>query len=139
MQNDGKHSLLTTVTDLQMSLSTVFNIFCWSIKLGIYCWQRAFLCISKDKALSFSFFWKILVTSIVSSEELMFCQVHARCYGELEPVNGVLWLCNLCRPGAPEPPPPCCLCPVVGKLMLEWLFLCNGMNYAFMNLFLIFL
>ncbi|KDO50565.1 hypothetical protein CISIN_1g001263mg [Citrus sinensis] len=43
--------------------------------------------------------------------------VHARCYGELEPVNGVLWLCNLCRPGAPEPPPPCCLCPVVGGAM----------------------
>ncbi|GLT85086.1 hypothetical protein SLE2022_032880 [Rubroshorea leprosula] len=43
--------------------------------------------------------------------------VHARCYGELEPVDGVLWLCNLCRPGAPESPPPCCLCPVVGGAM----------------------
>ncbi|KAL0322694.1 UNVERIFIED_CONTAM: Histone-lysine N-methyltransferase ATX2 [Sesamum angustifolium] len=44
-------------------------------------------------------------------------QVHARCYGELEPTGGVLWLCNLCRPGAPESPPPCCLCPVVGGAM----------------------
>ncbi|KAI9194260.1 hypothetical protein LWI28_004545 [Acer negundo] len=43
--------------------------------------------------------------------------VHARCYGELEPVDGVLWLCNLCCPGAPESPPPCCLCPVVGGAM----------------------
>ncbi|GLT47147.1 hypothetical protein SLA2020_208610 [Shorea laevis] len=43
--------------------------------------------------------------------------VHARCYGELEPVDAVLWLCNLCRPGAPESPPPCCLCPVVGGAM----------------------
>ncbi|CAI0397255.1 unnamed protein product [Linum tenue] len=43
--------------------------------------------------------------------------VHARCYGELEPVDGVLWLCNLCRPGAPEFPPPCCLCPVIGGAM----------------------
>ncbi|GKU87587.1 hypothetical protein SLEP1_g1963 [Rubroshorea leprosula] len=43
--------------------------------------------------------------------------VHARCYGELEPVDGVLWLCNLCRPGSPESPPPCCLCPVVGGAM----------------------
>ncbi|KAJ8774382.1 hypothetical protein K2173_011631 [Erythroxylum novogranatense] len=43
--------------------------------------------------------------------------VHARCYGELEPVDGVLWLCNLCRPGAPESPPPCCLCPVTGGAM----------------------
>ncbi|KAK4422058.1 Histone-lysine N-methyltransferase ATX2 [Sesamum alatum] len=43
--------------------------------------------------------------------------VHARCYGELEPTGGVLWLCNLCRPGAPESPPPCCLCPVVGGAM----------------------
>ncbi|KAL6191383.1 hypothetical protein ACLB2K_037774 [Fragaria x ananassa] len=43
--------------------------------------------------------------------------VHARCYGELEPVGGVLWLCNLCRSGAPEPPPPCCLCPVIGGAM----------------------
>nr|GEY23500.1 histone-lysine N-methyltransferase ATX2-like isoform X1 [Tanacetum cinerariifolium] len=38
--------------------------------------------------------------------------VHARCYGELKPVDGVLWLRNLCRPGAPEVSPPCCLCPV---------------------------
>lgn len=43
--------------------------------------------------------------------------VHARCYGELEPVDGVLWLCNLCRPGAPELSPPCCLCPVTGGAM----------------------
>ncbi|KAK2641715.1 hypothetical protein Ddye_023478 [Dipteronia dyeriana] len=43
--------------------------------------------------------------------------VHARCYGELEPVDGVLWLCNLCCPGAPESPPPCCLCPVIGGAM----------------------
>ncbi|GJZ24614.1 histone-lysine N-methyltransferase ATX2-like protein isoform X1 [Tanacetum coccineum] len=43
---------------------------------------------------------------------LRLIQVHARCYGELEPVDGVLWLCNLCRPGAPEVSPPCCLCPV---------------------------
>ncbi|KAG6419853.1 hypothetical protein SASPL_116365 [Salvia splendens] len=44
------------------------------------------------------------------------CFVHARCYGELEPSDGVLWLCNLCRPGAPESPL-CCLCPVVGGAM----------------------
>ncbi|RAL54385.1 hypothetical protein DM860_001513 [Cuscuta australis] len=43
--------------------------------------------------------------------------VHAKCYGELEPVDGVLWLCNLCRPGAPEFPPLCCLCPVIGGAM----------------------
>lgn len=43
--------------------------------------------------------------------------VHAKCYGELEPVDGVLWLCNLCRPGAPDPLPPCCLCPVIGGAM----------------------
>ncbi|CAA0819888.1 Histone-lysine N-methyltransferase ATX2 [Striga hermonthica] len=43
--------------------------------------------------------------------------VHARCYGELEPTGGILWLCNLCRPGAPESPPPCCLCPIVGGAM----------------------
>ncbi|XP_071704627.1 histone H3-lysine(4) N-trimethyltransferase ATX1-like [Rutidosis leptorrhynchoides] len=43
--------------------------------------------------------------------------VHARCYGELEPVDGVLWLCNLCRPGAPDISPPCCLCPVTGGAM----------------------
>ncbi|EEF34619.1 histone-lysine N-methyltransferase ATX2 [Ricinus communis] len=42
--------------------------------------------------------------------------VHARCYGELEPVDGVLWYCNLCRPGAPDSPP-CCLCPVIGGAM----------------------
>lgn len=40
--------------------------------------------------------------------------VHARCYGELEPLDGVLWFCNLCRPGAPKSPPRCCLCPVTG-------------------------
>ncbi|CAN4090750.1 unnamed protein product [Withania somnifera] len=43
--------------------------------------------------------------------------VHARCYGEGEPMDGVLWLCNLCRPGAPVVPPPCCLCPVTGGAM----------------------
>ncbi|KAF3791741.1 Histone-lysine N-methyltransferase [Nymphaea thermarum] len=40
--------------------------------------------------------------------------VHARCYGESEPWSGKLWLCNLCQPDAPSPPPKCCLCPVVG-------------------------
>ncbi|PHT39227.1 Histone-lysine N-methyltransferase ATX2 [Capsicum baccatum] len=43
--------------------------------------------------------------------------VHARCYGEREPMDGVLWLCNLCRPGAPVVSPICCLCPVVGGAM----------------------
>ncbi|ERN13661.1 histone-lysine N-methyltransferase TRX1 [Amborella trichopoda] len=43
--------------------------------------------------------------------------VHARCYGELDLLDGKLWLCNLCRPGAPKSPPPCCLCPVVGGAM----------------------
>ncbi|KAJ8755248.1 hypothetical protein K2173_019046 [Erythroxylum novogranatense] len=43
--------------------------------------------------------------------------VHARCYGELEHVDGVLWLCSLCCPRAPESPPPCCLCPVTGGAM----------------------
>ncbi|KAK6914387.1 hypothetical protein RJ641_021708 [Dillenia turbinata] len=43
--------------------------------------------------------------------------VHARCYGEIEPVNGVLWFCNLCREGAPNPSPCCCLCPVLGGAM----------------------
>nr|GEU91314.1 histone-lysine N-methyltransferase ATX2-like isoform X1 [Tanacetum cinerariifolium] len=47
--------------------------------------------------------------------------VHARCYGELEPDDGVLWLCNLCRPGAPEVSPPCCLCPLQNWLL--WVFL----------------
>ncbi|OIW17292.1 hypothetical protein TanjilG_22404 [Lupinus angustifolius] len=42
--------------------------------------------------------------------------VHARCYGELEPVNGVLWLCKLCRFGSASPPP-CCLCPLIGGAM----------------------
>ncbi|KAK1258351.1 Histone-lysine N-methyltransferase ATX1 [Acorus gramineus] len=40
--------------------------------------------------------------------------VHAKCYGESEPLDGILWFCNLCRPGAPESPPPCCLCPIIG-------------------------
>ncbi|CAH2059896.1 unnamed protein product [Thlaspi arvense] len=43
--------------------------------------------------------------------------VHAGCYGELEPCDGALWLCILCRPGAPDIPPRCCLCPVVGGAM----------------------
>ncbi|XP_028055448.1 histone-lysine N-methyltransferase ATX1-like isoform X2 [Camellia sinensis] len=47
----------------------------------------------------------------------MLSQVHAKCYGELEPVDGVLWLCNLCCPGAPKFPPRCCLCPVIGGAM----------------------
>ncbi|ESQ51749.1 hypothetical protein EUTSA_v10016217mg [Eutrema salsugineum] len=44
-------------------------------------------------------------------------EVHASCYGELEPCDGALWLCNLCRPGAPDITPRCCLCPVVGGAM----------------------
>ncbi|EPS74191.1 hypothetical protein M569_00564, partial [Genlisea aurea] len=43
--------------------------------------------------------------------------VHARCYGEHEITDDALWLCNFCRPEAPEVPPPCCLCPVVGGAM----------------------
>ncbi|KAL3829250.1 hypothetical protein ACJIZ3_018052 [Penstemon smallii] len=43
--------------------------------------------------------------------------VHAKCYGEDEPSGGVLWLCKLCRSGAPASPPQCCLCPVVGGAM----------------------
>ncbi|KAL1808010.1 hypothetical protein DCAR_0727409 [Daucus carota subsp. sativus] len=43
--------------------------------------------------------------------------VHARCYGELEPIDGILWYCNLCRAGTPESPPPCCLCPIIGGAM----------------------
>ncbi|CAA3025371.1 histone-lysine N-methyltransferase ATX2-like [Olea europaea subsp. europaea] len=42
--------------------------------------------------------------------------VHARCYGEPEPNGSVLWLCNLCRPGATDVPP-CCLCPLIGGAM----------------------
>ncbi|KAL9242503.1 hypothetical protein vseg_016495 [Gypsophila vaccaria] len=42
--------------------------------------------------------------------------VHSRCYGE-ESVNGILWLCKLCREGAPEPTPPCRLCPIIGGAM----------------------
>ncbi|XP_074322612.1 histone-lysine N-methyltransferase ATX2-like isoform X2 [Apium graveolens] len=45
--------------------------------------------------------------------------VHARCYGELEPVDGILWYCNLCREGTPESPPPCCLCPIIGGAMKQ--------------------
>ncbi|KAJ3693265.1 hypothetical protein LUZ60_008745 [Juncus effusus] len=45
--------------------------------------------------------------------------VHARCYGELEPLDGVLWLCNLCRPGAPDSPPRCCLCPITGGALKQ--------------------
>ncbi|KAJ3698232.1 hypothetical protein LUZ61_001937 [Rhynchospora tenuis] len=45
--------------------------------------------------------------------------VHARCYGELEPLDGVLWLCNFCRPGAPDSPPRCCLCPITGGAMKQ--------------------
>ncbi|XP_017224780.2 histone-lysine N-methyltransferase ATX2-like [Daucus carota subsp. sativus] len=43
--------------------------------------------------------------------------VHTSCYGELEPADGTLWYCNLCRVGAPESPPPCCLCPLAGGAM----------------------
>ncbi|CAM8918089.1 unnamed protein product [Rhodiola kirilowii] len=43
--------------------------------------------------------------------------VHARCYGEVEPVGEKLWLCKLCRPGAPVSPPLCCLCPHKGGAM----------------------
>ncbi|PWZ14949.1 Histone-lysine N-methyltransferase TRX1 [Zea mays] len=43
--------------------------------------------------------------------------VHARCYGELKQLDGGLWLCNLCRPGAPRVSPKCCLCPVTGGAM----------------------
>nr|CAB3452951.1 unnamed protein product [Digitaria exilis] len=43
--------------------------------------------------------------------------VHARCYGELKQLDGGLWLCNLCRPGAPRISPKCCLCPVTGGAM----------------------
>ncbi|CAL5090627.1 unnamed protein product [Urochloa decumbens] len=43
--------------------------------------------------------------------------VHARCYGELKLLDGGLWLCNLCRPGAPRMSPKCCLCPVTGGAM----------------------
>ncbi|XP_018477200.2 histone H3-lysine(4) N-trimethyltransferase ATX1 isoform X2 [Raphanus sativus] len=43
--------------------------------------------------------------------------VHTECYGELESCDGALWLCNLCRPGAPDVHPRCCLCPVVGGVM----------------------
>ncbi|ESQ36336.1 hypothetical protein EUTSA_v10006646mg [Eutrema salsugineum] len=43
--------------------------------------------------------------------------VHTRCYGQLEPRDGVLWLCNLCRPGALDILPRCCLCPIVGGAM----------------------
>ncbi|KAG0491118.1 hypothetical protein HPP92_007981 [Vanilla planifolia] len=43
--------------------------------------------------------------------------VHARCYGELGPLDGELWHCKLCRAGAPRTSPPCCLCPVTGGAM----------------------
>ncbi|CAM6106755.1 unnamed protein product [Calypogeia fissa] len=43
--------------------------------------------------------------------------VHMYCYGELEPPDGDLWLCNLCRPEAPKRRPFCCLCPVTGGAM----------------------
>nr|CAD1831618.1 unnamed protein product [Ananas comosus var. bracteatus] len=45
--------------------------------------------------------------------------VHARCYGELEPLNGVLWLCNLCRSGAPKSPPRCSLCPISETCLID--------------------
>ncbi|KAG6544106.1 hypothetical protein Mapa_014523 [Marchantia paleacea] len=43
--------------------------------------------------------------------------VHMYCYGEPEAPDGDLWLCNLCRPGAPRNAPFCCLCPVTGGAM----------------------
>ncbi|KAI0523084.1 hypothetical protein KFK09_005474 [Dendrobium nobile] len=43
--------------------------------------------------------------------------VHARCYGELGPMDGELWHCKLCRNGAPRSSPLCCLCPVIGGAM----------------------
>ncbi|GAQ91137.1 histone-lysine N-methyltransferase [Klebsormidium nitens] len=43
--------------------------------------------------------------------------VHMHCYGELEPPDGDLWLCQLCQEDALKEPPPCCLCPVVGGAM----------------------
>lgn len=43
--------------------------------------------------------------------------VHMHCYGESEPPNGHLWLCQLCRPEAPAKNPLCCLCPVLGGAM----------------------
>ncbi|KAL3683187.1 hypothetical protein R1sor_001209 [Riccia sorocarpa] len=43
--------------------------------------------------------------------------VHMYCYGEPEAPDGDLWLCNMCRPGAPRTPPLCCLCPVTGGAM----------------------
>lgn len=43
--------------------------------------------------------------------------VHMHCYGESEPPNGHLWLCQLCRPGAPAKTPICCLCPLRGGAM----------------------
>ncbi|XP_077250235.1 histone-lysine N-methyltransferase TRX1-like [Tasmannia lanceolata] len=43
--------------------------------------------------------------------------VHARCYGEIDPLDGELWLCNLCGPKAPRCPPRCCLCPITGGAM----------------------
>ncbi|KAL2612135.1 hypothetical protein R1flu_023827 [Riccia fluitans] len=43
--------------------------------------------------------------------------VHMYCYGELEVPDGDLWLCNMCRPGAPRTRPLCCLCPVTGGAM----------------------
>lgn len=39
------------------------------------------------------------------------------CYGELEPPDGDLWLCQLCQEDAPKVPPRCCLCPVTGGAM----------------------
>ncbi|XP_041997139.1 histone-lysine N-methyltransferase TRX1-like [Salvia splendens] len=52
-------------------------------------------------------------------------KVHARCCG------GVLWLCNLCRPGAPVSPL-CCLFPVEMTVGLIWLapygFQCSDFN-----------
>lgn len=63
---------------------------------------------------------------------VMLTQVHARCYGVLEPVNGVLWLCNLCRSGAP--PPPCCLCPLIGMLRPFDIMLWYRFNYMVLSI-----
>ncbi|GJN11688.1 hypothetical protein PR202_ga29898 [Eleusine coracana subsp. coracana] len=53
-------------------------------------------------------------------------------YGELEPLDGALWLCNLCRPGAPRMSPRCCLCPVTD---LSDIVEFNALNFLCINSF----
>lgn len=43
--------------------------------------------------------------------------VHMHCYGESEPPNGHLWLCQLCSKGVSAQNALCCLCPVQGGAM----------------------